>query len=298
MNLKVSFLSSLTTPPKLAPSHAPEEFLGQVPDQEIPSPSPLLYLLSSGTIKAAFPWTFDIAPMDCYLFLYTKKGCGKLTVNHQIFSLNGSSLLFLDCHQKIHFDIAASPWEYQVFFCSGDNFSYYSRLIPTSAPLLMQITRFSETALCLELLLSVPSPYSFRRQLTISDLLNRIITQFIISLLEEPETLSQIPAYIKNMKDLFDNHFNEPYHLDGLEKLFGISKYRLCHEFTSIYHISPIQYLNKKRIEHGAHLLLVTNYRVHEIGNMVGIENTNHFIALFKKYYGTTPLEYKRHVNL
>lgn len=297
MNLKASFLSSLITPPKLSPSHDPMEFLGQIWEQEISSSSPLLYLLSSGNIKAAFPWTFDIAPMDCYLLLYTKKGSGKLTVNHQVFTLNASSLLFLDCHQRIHIDIAASPWEYQIFFCYGNNFSYYHKLIPLANPSILHIAPLSEMAMSLELLLSKSSPLSLRLQLSISDLLNRVMTQFVMTLLDEPEAISHVPAYIKNMKDLFDNHFKETYRLDDLESLFGISKYRLCREFTDIYHMSPIQYLNKKRIDYGAHLLLATNYRVHEIGSMIGIENTNHFISLFKKYYGTTPLEYKRQMN-
>ena len=42
------------------------------------------------------------------------------------------------------------------------------------------------------------------------------------------------------------------------------------------------------------HFLLTTDHKVHVIGAMVGIENTNHFITLFKKFTGTTPQEYRQ----
>ncbi len=298
MSLKDSFLSALITAPKLSPGQKPEDFLGQIFFPEYSDGFPLLYLLSCGNIKAASPWTFDIAFMDCYLFLYTKKGCGKLTLGHKVFSLDASSLLFLDCRQRIRFDIATAPWEYQVFFCAGNNLSYYYGLLPLDKSPVLRLLPRSETTFNLELLASMTPPFSLNQQLSISDLLNRITTQFVITLLKKPDTASQIPVYIKNMKNLFDNYFDKPYNLDFLEEYFDISKYRLCREFANAYHMSPMQYLNKKRIDYAAHLLLTTNYRVQEIGNMAGIENTNHFINLFKKYYGITPLEYRRQMAL
>lgn len=60
----------------------------------------------------------------------------------------------------------------------------------------------------------------------------------------------------------------------------------------------PAQYLNKRRIEVAKHLLITTDYRIHEVGSMVGIDNTNHFITLFRKYTGATPLEYKQRLAL
>ena len=84
------------------------------------------------------------------------------------------------------------------------------------------------------------------------------------------------------------------YSVNMLEKQLGVSKYRLCREFHEVYSLSPIQYLNRRRIEMAEHFLLTTDHKVHVIGAMVGIENTNHFITLFKKFTGTTPQEYRQ----
>ena len=103
-----------------------------------------------------------------------------------------------------------------------------------------------------------------------------------------------IPEYMSEMKALFDHSYTNNYTLAELEEHFGISKYRLCREFTHYYHISPLQYLNRRRIEVSKDLLLSSNMPIHEVGSLVGIDNTNHFINLFKKYTGTTPFAFKQ----
>ena len=55
-----------------------------------------------------------------------------------------------------------------------------------------------------------------------------------------------------------------------------------------------MHYLNHQRILAAKRLLLTTDMSVHEVGSQVGIENTNHFINLFKKETGATPLSFKQ----
>ncbi|MBO5161930.1 MAG: helix-turn-helix domain-containing protein [Lachnospiraceae bacterium] len=49
-----------------------------------------------------------------------------------------------------------------------------------------------------------------------------------------------------------------------------------------------------KKIEAAKSLLLSTDDPIHEVGSMVGIDNTNHFIHLFKKHTGVTPFVYRQ----
>ncbi len=73
-----------------------------------------------------------------------------------------------------------------------------------------------------------------------------------------------------------------------------MSRYRLCREFVKYFNESPIQYLNQKRIVMAKELLTQTDKRVNEVGQIIGFENTNHFIRLFKQKTGVTPLEFRR----
>lgn len=56
----------------------------------------------------------------------------------------------------------------------------------------------------------------------------------------------------------------------------------------------PLRYLNHKKIEKSKELLFGTNLTITEISTRLGIENVNHFIQLFKKETGATPLAYKQ----
>ncbi len=96
------------------------------------------------------------------------------------------------------------------------------------------------------------------------------------------------------MHHRFSTAYQEPYSLDELALEYGVNKYRLCREFAKYYEYTPIQYLNKVRIEKAKELLLSTDEKIVDISQMVGIENTNHFIRLFKEKTGVTPLTYRR----
>lgn len=297
MDIQSAFLSSLISVPKLSPTAAPEDFLGRIFPEGAQVPISLPCLLSGGKIAACSPWSFDIKDLDCYLILYTQKGCGKLLQGNQVHTLSEASLLFWDCRQRFRIDIAVSPWEYQILFLKGDILSYYLGLLPSGQVPLIHAPFCSDIGLEMAFLTSF-NPSGISQRLLVSDRINHIAIQCITTLLGEKNAAPRLPSYIKNLRDLFDSHFQNVYTLDGLAEQFGVNKYRICREFKAAYKISPLQYLNRQRIRQSAALLLSTDCKIHEIGSMVGIENTNHFIFLFKKFYGITPLEYKERMVL
>lgn len=297
MNIKSDFLNALASTPKHPADFRPENFPGNIHTVEPDNSSPLFFLLSAGITKATMPFSFDIRSLDCFLFLYTKEGCGKLVVGNQVYSLAPSSLLFLDCRERFRLDIAIEPWEYQIFFIAGTSLSYYNELLPDNKPALIHITPFSHTALCLEKLLHLTGSDSISSQLMISSLINYVLTVCISSSIKKEDRPIQVASYLSDLKALFDNAFEESYSLDELAERFHISKYRLCREFGNAFGMPPLKYLNHRRIEIAGHLLLTTDLKVHEVGSKVGIDNTNHFISLFRQIYSTTPLEYKQRMT-
>ena len=297
MNIKSAFLNALASTPKYPADFQPENFLGNVHTVEPDDSSPLYFLLSAGTTKATMPFSFDIRSLDCFLFLYTKEGCGKLVVGNQVYSLTPSSVLFLDCRERFRLDIAIDPWEYQIFFIAGASLTYYNKLLADNKPALIHITPYSQTALCLEKLLHLTGSGSIPSQLMISSLINYVLTDCVSSSIKEKDQSIQVASYLSDIKTLFDNSFEKSYSLDELAERFHISKYRLCREFGNVFGMPPLKYLNHHRIKIAEHLLLTTDLKIHEVGSKVGIDNTNHFISLFRQIHGTTPLEYKQRMT-
>ncbi|MGN0376840.1 MAG: helix-turn-helix transcriptional regulator [Suilimivivens sp.] len=294
MDIKEEFIHALVSAPKLFPGSLPENFLGQVYHTESNPDSLFWEILAGGNITAASPWSFDIRSLDCFMLLYTKSGCGKLLLDGQVYTLTESSLLFLDCHQRFRLDLAIEPWDYHVLFVTGKGLSDYYHLIPSAQIAIMPLSRYSESAFHLDKLLISGQNDSLSSKLTVSSLLNAVITNCVVYQLSKNESLSPVAPYLNEVKDLFDNNFQEDYSLDDLAERFHISKYKLCREFKAAFDLPPLQYLNRKRIEFAKHLLLTTSLKVHEVGSSVGIDNTNHFIFLFKKFTGFTPLEFRQ----
>ena len=57
----------------------------------------------------------------------------------------------------------------------------------------------------------------------------------------------------------------------------------------------PIAYVRELRLENARELLATTFRRVKQIGFEVGMPNDSHFTRDFKRRYGVTPAEYRKH---
>lgn len=122
-----------------------------------------------------------------------------------------------------------------------------------------------------------------------------LMTYFRQSLVLPANQMSRsVPSYLKKVRRHLDEHYALTFVLDDVVEWYGVSKYKFCHDFKEFYGQPPLQYLNEQRILHAKDFLLSTNVPVHEVGSMVGIDNTNHFITLFKRCTGVTPLQYRR----
>lgn len=292
MDIKTDFLNALVSAPKCFSGFRAEEFLGQLYEADNQTDSPLFRALSGGSIKALTPFSFDIRSLDCYMLLYTRSGCGKLLIENQVHTLTEDSLLFFDCHNRFRLDIATSPWNYDILFFTGKLLPDYYDMIPQKISII-PVPPHSETAFHFEKLLLFAAGNGLSSQLTVSALINTVITGCILRQLSEEENTPHIASYLIQMRDLLDAEFQQSYSLDELQECFHVSKYKLCREFGAAFGMPPLQYLNRKKMECAKHLLLTTSLKVHEIGSRVGIDNTNHFISLFKKFTGFTPSEFR-----
>lgn len=294
MNFTDDFESYLATLPRLCLNKPVDFFLGNKYELNKDTGDKLISILSGGALEASFPYSFCLNPLNCYLLLYTEEGYGKLHFENNIYSLESNTLLFLKCDKKMKLEIAVSPWNYSVFFIKGEILDFYYDLLSRYGFPLYVLPEHSTIIRNIQKLSLGSTTGSIRNKLYDSRYLADIICDLLMESMEADNPETKVPAYLQEMKALFDIAYQENYTLDELEAHFSTSKYRLCREFRFHYGESPLQYLNGKRIEIARDLLLTTDYRVHEVGSLVGIDNTNHFIYLFKKETGMTPLSYKK----
>ncbi len=283
-----------TFPPRLAAGLTHSVFFGRPYAQNENTGRKLISILSAGYVQAKFPYQFSLKPLGCYMMLYTENGCGKLYLEDNTHALKAGSLLFLKCDIPFKIEICVSPWEYRTFFLDGSPLDFYHSCLPAGRIPLFELSEYSPVKKDIHILAEGDAGGAVRNKLTDHRLLTDIFTELLLEYMEGDALRKKTPSYLLEMKELFDSEYEQNYTLDGLEEYFSISKYRLCREFRSFFGQSPLQYLNGTRVDAAKKLLLDSDYRIHEIGSMVGVENTNHFIYLFKKYTGMTPLAFRR----
>lgn len=251
-------------------------------------------VLSGGNIEISTELTLSYQPLDCRMLLYTRDGGGTLHVQTGDHRLQEGSLLYLDC-SKAPFFLRAEllPWRYLVFSLQGDLFPIYESLVPFDTFLLAQPKPHTSMLRNVQQLLTGNTDGDLRNKLLDAGLITAIMTELFSDVLPAREEKEGHAPYLLELKHYLDHFYIEPLRLDDLETRYHMSKYYICRSFSAAFGVPPIKYLNQKRLEAAANLLFTTDNKIHEIALAVGYENTNHFINLFKKEYGTTPQAYR-----
>ena len=97
---------------------------------------------------------------------------------------------------------------------------------------------------------------------------------------------------IRLAKEIILKNMSEPPSLQELSEKIGLSLNKLKEGFKQLYGDTVFGYLLDHKMEEARRMLASTNYNVNEVGLRVGYSTSSHFIAAFKKKYGTTPKKY------
>ena len=259
------------------------------------SPEDFLYLLGGGSIHADTPLSFRFSSMDCHLLLLTSTGSGRITTSgRREISADDRNFICFDCNQNFSLQSVVLPWNFKIFFISGNTLSAYSALLGKSSGS-FSLSQTSSVTRCVQSLLSIPEDPDAKELLLMHQNLTSILAGFCCSCCSSRETQQpEAPWYLTEIRDFLDNHYREEFSLKYFEDTLRMSRYRLCREFSSFYGIPPLRYLTEKRLAEAKKILLTTDHSIHEVSSMIGYENTNHFINIFKKYAGLTPGKFRQ----
>ena len=97
---------------------------------------------------------------------------------------------------------------------------------------------------------------------------------------------------IKEAKDIIIARMTEPPSLQELANEIGLTLKKLKDGFKQIYGDSVYSFLFDYKMEYARKLLESNQHNINEIALRVGYSTASHFIAAFKKKYGTTPKKY------
>lgn len=111
-----------------------------------------------------------------------------------------------------------------------------------------------------------------------------------------PDLLQYNPniELIEKAKKIYDMYFYDSDKLRIELKKLGISQSHLSRLFQTQYGTTPMEYMNKLRINKAAILLSEANMNILNVANECGFGSLSAFYHRFKKSMGCTPSEYRK----
>lgn len=90
-------------------------------------------------------------------------------------------------------------------------------------------------------------------------------------------------------------HLHEKITLESVAEAIGISSGHLSRTFKKETGLSIVDYVQKERIKAAKNLLIYSNSTLAEISQYLNFSTQSYFINIFKKHFGITPGQYRKH---
>lgn len=97
---------------------------------------------------------------------------------------------------------------------------------------------------------------------------------------------------IRRAKEIVIERMAEPPTLHALSEEIGLPLKKLKEGFRQVYGDSVYSFLFDYKMDYARKMLESGKHNVNEVGLKIGYSTASHFIAAFKKKYGTTPKKY------
>lgn len=93
-------------------------------------------------------------------------------------------------------------------------------------------------------------------------------------------------------QEIILKHLQSPLSIPELARTIGTNECYLKRSFKEVFGTTVFGYIHSARMEQAKELLENEKGNIHQIAEMVGYKNANHFSQAFKKHFGTQPTKW------
>ena len=90
-----------------------------------------------------------------------------------------------------------------------------------------------------------------------------------------------------------EHHYTQPMRLNELARMAHMCERSLQRYFQQAFGLSPVDYINRLRLEKACQLLCEPSINITQVADAVGIPDSSYFSRLFRNYTGTSPSDYR-----
>lgn len=229
-----------------------------------------------------------------YLFIFVNKGCMHLDFLGKSYTAHHNECLLFDC-RKAHCYYAEDNTIFQFVHFGGNISDYYVQKICENQQHAFRPQNPQAISSCLSRILE-----SSEENIPNEHLISSDIHQLLSLMMTSRETFSSLNAKrIASAVHFMEEHLGQAVTLDDLADQAGLNAYYFSKLFKQYTESSPYDYLLNLRISHAKMLLMTTFDSVASITEQCGFNSPVHFIKIFKKKVGYTPLQFRKtHISI
>lgn len=251
----------------------------------------LLYISMS---KYQGDW--DSVPHTHYFseLFYVVDGKGTFLIDGHTFPISSNDLIIIPPNtEHTEQSLDSSPLEYIVLGIEGITFL---ELGDAEGKIINHYSRKNELLNILNMILHEVQEKAPSYQQVCQYLMDILLIQIIRrhNLVPASITTTKMNKECGEIKRYLDSNYGDSITLDSLAASAHMNKYYLVHAFTRYAGVSPISYLNAKRLQVSKDLLISTDYSIAQIAASVGFSSQSYFSQVFKKEIGITPNVYRK----
>lgn len=227
------------------------------------------------------------------LFFVTK-GMGTFYFHDKTYTIQEGDMIIVPPYTQ-HTERSAenSPLEYYVVGMSGVVFRPED-----NRSICHTFCHFEDSSVMADLLYQIM--YEMRERKSDYEIICRNLLEILILRLIRSQRLIPEPADIHTclkectlIKDFLDTHYSQSINLETLTKLTHTSKYYMIHTFKKYVGLSPMQYLNERRLDAACDLLENTDLSIAAVATECGFSSQSYFTQSFTKKKTMTPRQYR-----
>lgn len=124
----------------------------------------------------------------------------------------------------------------------------------------------------------------------------RLLLSVFFRNFSHPQVISTLQGLkrFETVLEYIQDYLDTPMTIPQLAKIANLNPTYFSNLFSKLIGVSPLQYINKRRIERAQEILLGTNETLYEISQQIGFNDEYYFSRLFKKHVGISPDYYRK----
>ena len=245
----------------------------------------------------------DCAPCHAYgptlrpyhLFHFVTGGQGILRVDGATFQLNAGDIFLIPAEQMAYYEASETdPWSYSWAGLTGLRAEQYIRQIMAVVPERYVIRKLDTNKYAASIDKAASLQGTNAGNYFCAEIVLYELFSYFAADLPALNSGEHTPTLAGRVKFYLDAKYTEKLRIDELAAVFGVHPNHLSRAFRERYDVSPKKYLQTLKLEKAASMLTTTDTPVALIAESLGFDDQHAFSKLFKKYWGVSPMAYRR----